>query len=69
MFSSKQSADFFKQCKYVLGAADNPYLDLFSGSTEQVHRKFFAFSDLKDKPIDGKFDSYGLSKVATIPWF
>ncbi|MBB1291299.1 type I-F CRISPR-associated endoribonuclease Cas6/Csy4 [Pseudoalteromonas sp. SR44-8] len=42
---------------------------MFSGSTEQVHRKFFAFSDLKDKPIDGKFDSYGLSKVATIPWF
>ena len=27
------------------------------------------FSDLKDKLIDGKFDSYGLSKVATIPWF
>lgn len=48
---------------------DNPYLDLFSSSTEQVYRKFFEFSDLKDKPIGGKFDSYGLSKVATIPWF
>jgi len=48
---------------------DNPYLDLFSSSTQQVHRKFFEFSDLKDKPIDGVFDSYGLSKTATIPWF
>lgn len=48
---------------------DNPYLDLFSSSTEQVHRKFFEFSDVKAEPIDGTFDSYGLSKVATIPWF
>ncbi|MDE1209342.1 type I-F CRISPR-associated endoribonuclease Cas6/Csy4 [Vibrio aestuarianus] len=48
---------------------DNPYLDLFSSSTEQVHRKFFEFSNIEDKPIDGTFDSYGLSKTATIPWF
>ncbi|MBH0072520.1 type I-F CRISPR-associated endoribonuclease Cas6/Csy4 [Pseudoalteromonas sp. NZS127] len=48
---------------------DNPYLDLFSSSTEQVHRKFFEFSDDKAEPIDGTFDSYGLSKTATVPWF
>lgn len=48
---------------------DNPYLDLFSSSTEQVHRKFFEFSDIKAEPIDGVFDSYGLSKTATVPWF
>lgn len=55
--------------KMLSQSFDNPYLDLFSGSTEQVHRKFFAFSDLKEKPIDGKFDTYGLSKTATVPWF
>lgn len=48
---------------------DNPYLDLFSSSTEQVHRKFFEFSDVKAEPIDGTFDSYGLSQTATVPWF
>lgn len=48
---------------------DNPYLDLFSSSTGQVHRKFFEFSDIKEKPVIGFFDTYGLSKTATVPWF
>lgn len=48
---------------------DNPYLDLFSGSTGQVHRKFFDFGELQPKPTSGKFDSYGLSITATVPWF
>lgn len=48
---------------------DNPYLDLFSSSTEQVHRKFFAFSEIKDEPNSGTFNTYGLSNTATIPWF
>lgn len=48
---------------------DNPYLDLFSNSTGQIHRKFFEFSDMQTQPIDGEFDSYGLSKTATVPWF
>lgn len=48
---------------------DNPYLDLFSSSTGQVYRRFFEFSDIQAHPIDGEFDSYGLSKTATVPWF
>ncbi|MDN2660669.1 type I-F CRISPR-associated endoribonuclease Cas6/Csy4 [Neptunomonas sp. CHC150] len=48
---------------------DNPYLDLFSGSTGQVHRKFFEFGELQPNPTSGKFDSYGLSTTATVPWF
>jgi len=48
---------------------DSPYLDLESGSTGKKHRRFFRFGPLLDQPIDGKFDSYGLSKVATVPWF
>lgn len=32
---------------------------------------FFIFIErvLTDKPIEGKFDCYGLSKTATVPWF
>jgi len=48
---------------------DNPYLDLKSGSTGQKHRRFFCFGPLVDQQVEGKFDSYGLSKVATVPWF
>lgn len=48
---------------------DNPYLDLFSSSTGQVHRKFFEFSEIKHEAVQGAFDSYGLSKGATVPWF
>jgi CRISPR-associated endonuclease Csy4 len=48
---------------------DNPYLDLKSGSTGQKHRRFINFGPLLDQSITGRFDSYGLSKDATIPWF
>lgn len=48
---------------------DNPYLDLESGSTGEMHRRFIHFGPLLDQPVADKFDSYGLSKVATIPWF
>lgn len=48
---------------------DSPYLDLESGSTGQNHRRFIHFGSLLDQPVAGKFDSYGLSKVATVPWF
>tara|TARA_R110002033_G_scaffold153836_1_gene190277 strand:+ start:4680 stop:5231 length:552 start_codon:yes stop_codon:yes gene_type:complete len=48
---------------------DNPYLDLFSGSTGQVFRKFFELSDITAQRSDGTFDTYGLSHSASIPWF
>jgi len=48
---------------------DSPYLDLLSSSTGQLHRKFFEFGELQSNVVIGKFDSYGLSKTATIPWF
>jgi len=48
---------------------DNPYLDLESGSTGQKYRLFIHFGPLLAEPVAGKFDSYGLSKVATVPWF
>ncbi len=48
---------------------DNPYLDLHSQSSDRVYRKFFEFGEVSDQQSDGVFDSFGLSKTATIPWF
>ena len=49
----------------------NPYLDLKSSSTKQIYRRFISFSALMNEPHNDndKFDSYGLSDTATIPWF
>ena len=47
----------------------SPYFDLESGSTGQIHRRFINFGPLVDQIVPGKFDSYGLSRCATIPWF
>jgi CRISPR-associated endonuclease Csy4 len=55
--------------KMLSNSFDNPYLDILSSSTGQVYRKFFEFGDILAEPVDGSFDSYGLSKDATIPWF
>jgi len=47
----------------------NPYFDLKSGSTGQCFRLFIQLGELNDKSIGGTFDSYGLSKTGTVPWF
>ena len=46
-----------------------PYLVMKSGSTGQWHRRYFLMGDLTDVPTFGEFDSFGLSRQATIPWF
>ena len=33
------------------------------------HFQLFIEQTLGDEPISGKFDCYGLSKIATVPWF
>jgi len=48
---------------------NNPYLELESKSTGQLYRRYFKFSELLSQPVNGKFDKFGLSKKATIPWF
>jgi CRISPR-associated endonuclease Csy4 len=48
---------------------DNPYLELESTSNSHKHRRYIAFSKTTDTKINGCFDSFGLSKLATIPWF
>lgn len=46
-----------------------PYLVLTSQSTGQQFRLFVEHSAVQDYQIKGRFSAYGLSSVATIPWF
>lgn len=48
---------------------DNPYLEIVSNSNHQKHRRYIEFGELTNNPTNGEFDSFGLSKTATIPWF
>lgn len=48
---------------------DNPYLELASTSNGHKHRRYIAFGELLSTPVTGAFDTFGLSKTATIPWF
>ena len=55
--------------KMYEGGLDNPFVELVSMSNGQRHRRFIEFGKLEDIAIDGEFDLFGLSRVATIPWF
>jgi len=46
-----------------------PYLVVQSVSNGQWYRRYIKMGELTDEPILGKFDTFGLSKQATIPWF
>ena len=55
-----------EMCKKSL---DNPYLNLYSHSTKRTYMRFVQFGEIISIPSEGSFDSYGMSKNATIPWF
>jgi CRISPR-associated endonuclease Csy4 len=46
-----------------------PFIQLRSSSTRQEFRLFIRHEALRDESIQGKFNAYGLSNEATIPWF
>lgn len=48
---------------------DLPYLVIKSLSSKQQFRLFIAHGKLQTTPVSGEFSSYGLSAVATVPWF
>jgi len=45
------------------------YLELESASNGQKHRRYIVLGELQTHPTPGEFDTFGLSKTATIPWF
>lgn len=55
--------------KMLQGGLENPYVKLVSMSNKQLHRRFLAFGSLQNEAVKDEFDLFGLSKVATIPWF
>jgi CRISPR-associated endonuclease Csy4 len=48
---------------------NNPFVELVSGSNGHKHRRYIQFGELHLEPVSGKFDYFGLSKTATVPWF
>ncbi len=46
-----------------------PYLNISSKSSGQQFRLFIKHGPVEDFPLEGSFSSYGLSSVATVPWF
>lgn len=58
----------YKAALFLKGL-DHPYVEIQSSSNGHFYRRYFQFGELRDSPVSGEFDSFGLSKVATIPWF
>ncbi|MDR2050308.1 MAG: type I-F CRISPR-associated endoribonuclease Cas6/Csy4 [Deltaproteobacteria bacterium] len=46
-----------------------PFVRVRSGSSGRFFRLFIRHAPLSDTPIPGKFNAYGLSDTATVPWF
>ena len=46
-----------------------PFVQLRSTSTSQTFRLFIEHGPGQSNPIAGDFNAYGLSQVATVPWF
>ena len=55
--------------KMLQGGLDNPFVELISESSGERHRRFIEFGEIKTSPTKGSFDTFGLSKTATVPWF
>ncbi len=45
-----------------------PFINMKSQSTDNKFRLFIEKLD-SENPVAGTFNSYGLSKTATVPWF
>jgi len=48
---------------------DNPYLELQSTSTGNKYQLYIAFGELQNQSVEGEFNNFGLSKIATVPIF
>ncbi len=65
---SFEEAKKYKSKMFTQGL-DNPYLELDSTSNGNTHRRYIEFGEPQKFAVTGEFDSFGLSKSATIPWF
>lgn len=58
----------YKEKMFAQGL-DSPYLELVSYSNGNKYRRYIEIGEILDRPIYGEFDQFGLSKIATVPWF
>jgi len=65
---SAEEAKKYKAKMFTQGL-DNAYLELDSSSNCHKHRRYLEFGELISSPVLGGFDQFGLSKIATVPWF
>lgn len=65
---TEEEAKTYKAKMFSKGL-DNPYLELESSSNGHKHRRYLNFGEPQNEMIQGKFDHFGLSKSATVPWF
>lgn len=66
---SQEEIKAYKARMFAAQMTTLPYLELESASTGKFHRRYIQTSALIDEPVLGNFDTFGLSKTATIPWF
>lgn len=66
--ATKQQERSYKAAMFAESLAI-PYVELVSASNGELHRRFIEISEPTQKPARGDFDSFGLSKSATVPWF
>ena len=59
----------YKAKMFSVQMTDLPYLELESNSNGKHHRRYIQMTELQESATKGSFDSFGLSKTATIPWF
>ena len=60
-----------RECKINMlrSGIDDPFIELRSVTNGKLYRRFFQFEPITNTPVKGEFDSFGLSKSATLPWF
>lgn len=66
---SKEEIKAYKAKMFSVQMTELPFLELDSISNGNHHRRYIQMSNITENPCDGEFDSFGLSKKATIPWF
>ena len=59
----------YYKAKMFKTGLDSPYLELQSTSTGNKYRLYIAFGELQKQSVEGEFNHFGLSKIATMPIF
>lgn len=66
---SQEEIKAYKAKMFASQMTTLPFLELESTSSGKHHRRYIQMSELYIEPVIGDFDTFGLSKIATIPKF